>query len=133
MTLWLLDTNAVSDTIRNPHGKVRRRIDEAGEENVLTSIIVACELRFGGEKRGSVRLIERIEAALTKLDVQPLSAEADRHYAKLRANLERKGTPIGQNDMLIAAHALALDATLVTANTREFARIEGLKLENWLD
>ena len=133
MTLWLLDTNAVSDTIRNPHGKVRRRIDEAGEENVLTSIIVACELRFGGEKRGSVRLIERIEAALTKLDVQPLSAEADRHYAKLRANLERKGTPIGQNDMLIAAHALALDATLVTANTREFARIEGLRLENWLD
>ena len=133
MTLWLLDTNTVSDTMKNPKGRVRQRIDAVGEGNVFTSIVVACELRFGGVKRGSARLLERIEAALDSLDVQPLSADADRHYARLRAQLERKGTPIGPNDMLIAAHALSLEATLVTANISEFERIEGLKLENWLE
>ena len=94
---------------------------------------MACELRFGAAKRQSVKLTERIEDALNALDVQPLSEDADRHYAKLRSELERKGTPIGNHDMLIAAHALALDATLVTANIREFARIEGLSVENWRD
>jgi tRNA(fMet)-specific endonuclease VapC len=133
VTIWLLDTNAVSDIIKHPRGQVRQRINIAGEDNVFTSIIVACELRFGGEKRKSANLNERIDAALLKLAVQPLSADADHHYARLRCSLESKGTPIGQHDMLIAAHALSLDATLVTANTREFARIEGLKLENWLE
>ena len=132
MTLWLLDTNMVSDWVRHPQGEVRHKVAAVGEANVLTSIVVACELRYGAAKRGSMRLIERIENILQELDIQPLGPEADRHYARLRCELERKGTPIGNQDMLIAAHALALDANLVTANTREFARIEELKLENWL-
>jgi tRNA(fMet)-specific endonuclease VapC len=132
VTLWLLDTNAVSDLINNGRGQVRQEIDAVGITNVCTSIVVACELRFGGEKRGSPRLSERIEDLLANFNVQPLGQEADRHYARLRTQLERKGTPIGPNDMLIAAHALALDCILVTDNTGEFNRIEGLRLENWL-
>jgi tRNA(fMet)-specific endonuclease VapC len=132
VTLWLLDTNAVSDLINNGRGRVRQEIDAVGITNVCTSIVVACELRFGAEKRGSPRLSERIEDLLANFNVQPLGQEADRHYARLRTQLERKGTPIGPNDMLIAAHALALDCILVTDNTGEFSRIEGLRLENWL-
>ena len=132
MTHWLLDTNTISDVFRDPFGVVALKIKATAYEDLCTSIVVACELRFGAEKRGSARLREWIETVLSDLDVQPLTEDADRHYAKLRHHLERKGPPIGNHDMLIAAHALALDATLVTASTREFARIEGLKLENWL-
>ena len=132
MTLWLLDTNALSDIVRNGRGCVRKRIDAVGRTNVCTSIVVACELRYGAAKRASGPLSQRVEDLLRDFDIQPLGDDADRHYARLRTDLERTGTPIGQHDMLIAAHALALDAVLVTANTREFARIEGLRLENWL-
>ena len=132
MTLWLLDTNIVSVLIRDPFGPLALKLEAMGDNDVCTSIIVACELRFGAEKRRSASLAEAIETTLRGLNVQPLSEDADRHYARLRCELERKGTPIGQHDMLIAAHALALDATLVTANTGEFARVPDLKLENWL-
>ena len=133
MTLWLLDTNVVSEIVRDPFGRIAHRVEATDTNDICTSIIVACELRFGAEKRGATQLTERIEDTLRDFNVQPLSEDADRHYARLRTQLERQGTPIGQHDMFIAAHALALDATLVTANTREFARVDGLKLENWLD
>ena len=133
MSLWLLDTNTISALFRDPFGPVAIKINAANQGDICTSIVVACELRFGAEKRGSAKLTTWVEAMLNDLDVQPLGSDADRHYAYLRTQLERKGTPISGSDMLIAAHALALDATLVTANTREFARIDGLKLENWLD
>ena len=133
MSLWLLDTNTISTIFRNPFGIVANRIASTDQRDLCTSIVVACELRFGAAKRGSAKLTAWAEATLNDFDVQPLGTDADRHYALLRAKLERQGTPISGNDMLIAAHALALDATLVTANTREFARIDGLKLENWLD
>jgi tRNA(fMet)-specific endonuclease VapC len=133
VSLWLLDTNTISEIFRNPFGTVAKRIGSTDQSDLCTSIVVACELRFGAAKRGSAKLTAWVEATLNDFDVQPLGADADRHYARLRAELERKGTPISSNDMLIAAHALALDATLVSANTREFARIEGLKLENWLE
>lgn len=132
MTLWLLDTNIASDFIRNPFGAIAQRLATLEDEQVCTSIIVACELRYGARKRQSRRLDERIEAFLAVVEAQPFSQDADHHYARLRCDLERRGTPIGQHDMLIAAHALALDATLVTADLREFSRIEGLRLENWL-
>ena len=133
MSLWLLDTNTISALFHDPFGPVAVKLDAADQGDICTSIVVACELRFGAEKRGSAKLTTWVEATLNDLDVQPLGTDADRLYARLRVELERKGTPISGNDMLIAAHALALDATLVTANTREFARIVGLKLENWLD
>lgn len=129
---YLLDTNILSDLMRNPQGKVANRISSAGEDTVCTSIIVAAELRFGAEKSGSQRLADRVDLILSAMDIQPLEPPADRHYGEIRQQLTRQGVPIGPNDMLIAAHALALDITVVTANAREFSRVPGLKVENWL-
>jgi tRNA(fMet)-specific endonuclease VapC len=130
---YLLDTNIVSDLVRNPQGRVAARIAEAGESVVATSIIVASELRFGAAKKGSPKLSAQLEAVLGALPVLSLEPPADRTYGRLREALERQGTPIGGNDMLIATHALTLDRILVSNNQREFARVEGLQLVNWLD
>ena len=129
---FLLDTNIVSDLVRYPHGRISDRIKRVGEQQVCTSIIVAAEMRYGAEKRGSLRLTRQLEAVLSALDVLTLEAPVDAVYGKLRARLERAGQPIGGNDLLIAAHALALEHTLVTDNEREFSRIKGLTIENWL-
>lgn len=98
----------------------------------MTSTIVAAELRYGCEKSGSSRLQAAVESVLSELDILPFDEPASHAYGTLRAALEAKGLPIGGNDMLIAAQALALDAVLVTANTREFSRVDGLTIENWL-
>ena len=132
MTRYLLDTNVVSDLVRNPGGRVTRRIREVGERQVCTSIIVAAELRFGAEKRGSTRLTAQLEAVLDVIEILPFEAPADSTYGLLRARLERSVQPIGGNDLLIAAQALSLRHTLVTDNEREFGRIGDLPLENWL-
>jgi tRNA(fMet)-specific endonuclease VapC len=129
---YLLDTNILSDLLRNPGGRAARRVAVVGEAAVCTSIVVACELRYGAAKRGSQPLLARVESLLHSLEVLPLDRQADRHYAEIRCHLERLGQPIGPNDLLIAAHALALDLTLVTENVEEFARVQGLPLENWL-
>lgn len=132
MTLYLLDTNILSDLVRHPQGRIVGKIAEVGEANVATSVIVAGELRFGAAKKASKRLTAQLEAVLRILPVFAYAGPADRHYGSLRAQLERAGTPIGGNDMLIAAHAMALGCTLVTDNQREFARVKGLQIENWL-
>jgi tRNA(fMet)-specific endonuclease VapC len=129
---YLLDSNILSDLVRHPTGTVARRIAELGENAVCTSIIVACELRFGAAKKSSPVLSSKIEQMLASLEVLPLGVDADRYYAELRFHLEKNGTPIGPNDMLIAAHALSLGFTLVTDNMDEFARVPGLTVENWL-
>ena len=129
---FLLDTNIVSDLVRNPRGKISARIAEVGEANVCTSIIVAAELRFGAAKRKSPRLTAQLEAVLSALDVLALETPVDTVYGVIRASLERTGQPIGANDLLIAAHALALGYTVVTDNAREFLRIDDLDVENWL-
>ncbi|MFT4054364.1 MAG: type II toxin-antitoxin system VapC family toxin [Novosphingobium sp.] len=130
--MFLLDTNILSDLIRHPQGAIAERIAEVGEDAVATSIIVAGELRYGARRRGSPRLSAQLEAVLELLSVLPLGDDADEHYGRLRADLERRGVPIGGNDMLIAAHALNLGATLVTDNVREFERVDGLDIVNWL-
>lgn len=129
---YLLDTNIVSDLVRQPLGRVAQRIRQIGEANVCTSIVVAAELRFGAAKKGSQRLTEQLELVLGALDVLPLEAPADLAYGLIRTKLERAGTPIGGNDLLIAAQTLALGYTIVTDNEAEFARIDGLLRENWL-
>lgn len=129
---YLLDTNIVSDLVRNPQGRITRRIREIGEAQVCTSIIVAAELRYGAAKKESRRLTAQLEAVLRALEVLPFEAPADIAYGALRAGLERAGQPIGGNDLLIAAQAIALRYAVVTDNEREFARIAGLSYENWL-
>ena len=132
MTPYMLDTNIISDLIKNPQGNAARRIAEAGEDNVCTSIVVAAELRYGCVKSGSKRLLKAVEDILSEMTVLPFAAPADAEYGAIRSDLEAAGTPIGGNDLLIAAHARATGATIVTANTDEFARVRGLRAENWL-
>ncbi|TMA44136.1 MAG: type II toxin-antitoxin system VapC family toxin [Deltaproteobacteria bacterium] len=129
---YLLDTNIVSEIVRNPHGAVTRRIARVGEERVCTSIIVACELRYGAAKKASLRLGEQLEAVLAALPIVALERDADRHYGEIRADLERRGKPIGPNDLLIAAQARSLGLVLVTDNVREFGRVRDLDVKNWL-
>lgn len=133
MVRYLLDTNILSDLLRNPNGRVARRLAVVGETAVCTSIVVACELRYGAAKKRSDQLSERVEILLEGLEVLPLDKESDRRYAEIRLHLDRMGKPIGPNDLLIAAHTLALDLTLVTDNVQEFSRVPQLPLENWLD
>jgi tRNA(fMet)-specific endonuclease VapC len=129
---FLLDTNIVSDLIRNPQGRVAAKIAAVGADNVCTSIIVASELRYGGARKASARITGLVEGLMGRLNLLPFEMPADAVYGELRAQLERAGTPIGPNDLLIAAHALALGHTLVTDNAREFSRIKSLTVENWL-
>ena len=129
---YLLDTNIVSDLVRNPQGKVAQHIRKVGEAQVCTSIIVAAELRYGAAKKGSPRLSTQLEAVLGALEVLPFETPADAAYGSLRTRLEQAGRPIGANDLLIAAQALALGHTIITDNEKEFARVEDLRRENWL-
>ena len=132
MTSFLLDTNILSDLVRNPGGRVAEEISKVGESAIATSIIVAAELRFGAVKSGSKRLATQLNAILGRLIIFPFDAPADEHYGQLRHDLQKKGQVIGANDMLIAAHALALGRTLVTDNLGEFQRVRGLSTKNWL-
>lgn len=129
---YLLDTNIISDLIRNPQGRVAQHIREVGEVQVCTSIIVAAELRYGATKKGSPRLTAQLEAVLGALTILSFEAPADAVYGVLRARLEQAGQPIGGNDLLIAAQVIALGYTIVTDNEREFARIDDLPRVNWL-
>ena len=129
---YLLDTNIVSALVRDPHGVVAQRVRDVGEANVCTSIIVAAELRYGAAKKGSPRLVAQLELILGALEVLPFKPPADLFYGDIRAELERAGQLIGGNDLLIAAQALANAYTVVTHNQREFERVRGLQVEDWL-
>lgn len=129
----MLDTNIVSDLLRNPHGPVTRHIVKVGPEAVCASIITAAELRYGCARKGSARLLTYVEAILGSIQVLAFDVPADAEYGRIRAELDAAGKPIGPNDLLIAAHAYSLGAVLVTANTGEFARVRGLQVENWLN
>jgi tRNA(fMet)-specific endonuclease VapC len=129
---YLLDTNAVSDLVRNPQGKVAQHIRKVGEGQICTSIIVAAELRYGAAKKNSPRLSAQLEAVLGALEVLPFETPADAAYGLLRTRLEQAGRPIGANDMLIAAQTIALGYTIITDNEKEFARVKDLPHQNWL-
>ena len=129
---YLLDTNIVSDLIRNPQGRIAQHIRKIGEAKVCSSIIVAAELRYGSAKKQSARLTAQVQAVLGALEILPFESPADSTYGVLRARLEKAGRPIGANDLLIAAQTLALGYTIVTDNEKEFAQIKDLPRENWL-
>lgn len=133
MSGYLLDTNIISELIRNPDGMAAHRIAQIEPKAVFTSVVVAAELRYGCEKKGSPKLFARVERLLDIIQVLPLDVPTDTAYGRIRADLEAAGQPIGMNDLLIGAHAHALGLTLVTDNTREFSRIQGLDMENWLE
>jgi len=129
---YLLDSNILSDLFRHPRGEIAKRISAEGETSICTSIIVAAELKFGAEKSASKKLLTRVELILSALEILPLERPADQHYGQIRQHLANQGKIVGPNDLLIAAHARAMQLTLVTANTHEFSRVPDLKVENWL-
>ena len=129
---YMLDTNILSGLIKNPHGPLANRVNRRITQ-IRTSVIVACELRYGATKKGSERLRKKVEDLLAHLPVLPLEHGMDRQYGEIRTHLERQGQPIGSNDLLIAAQARHLGLILVTANVGEFERVPGLRVENWID
>ena len=129
---YLLDTNILSELIINPVGKIRAKIEEVGESRVSTSIIVASEIRYGCKKRKSARLTRQANAILGAIPILDLEKPVDEFYGEIRSNLEGKGTPIGPNDLFIAAQTQSLGLTLVTNNLKKFRRVKGLKAQNWL-
>jgi tRNA(fMet)-specific endonuclease VapC len=129
---YSLDTNIVAHLVRNPQGRIAAHISKVGEAQVGASVIVAAELRYGAAKKGSPRLSAQVEAVLGALVILPFEPPADAAYGRIRLQLEREGRPIGGNDLLIAAQAVALGLIVVTDNQAEFARVKGLKSENWL-
>lgn len=135
MTMYLLDANILSDMLRNPKGAAAntfRRKAADTDTQLMTSIVAACEMQYGVAKKGSDVLASRVKLLLASIEIAPLQPGVETEYAAVRVDLERKGQPIGPNDMLIAAHALALRAVLVTDNVREFKRVSGLRIQNWL-
>lgn len=135
-TTYLLDTNIISHLMKDRSGvdsaRVRQRVQREPDCKVVTSMVVQYELLFGLAKISSERLQAAFGLQMQNLVVLPLDERVGPFYAKLRAHLERSGTPMGANDTLIAAHALALGATLVTADA-VYARVPGLNVENWLE
>ncbi len=128
---YLLDTNIVSKLMRE-EGAVVRRLAATPRRLVAISVISELELRFGLEKKGSPpRLTEQFTDVTQKIAIAPLPADIAKHYAPLRVELERRGTPISAHDLIIAAQAIATGAVLVTNNTREFERVKGLRVEDW--
>ena len=128
---YMLDTNMISAIVFEPQGKVFRKLVEMGEANVFTSIFVHAEVWYGVRKKGSEELAKKVSNVTKRLFVAPFSVPGDQRYGEIRLAL-RQGKNIGPNDLWIAAHALALDVILVTANEGEFSRVPGLKVENWL-
>ena len=135
MTLLMLDTNIISDMMRNAQGPAARRVIEITADNPLalfrTSVIVDCELRYGLARKPQARLLAAYERTMAILMVLPLEPDAAAIYALLRQRLTASGIGLDANDTLIAAHALTVNATLVSADAA-FARVPGLQVENWL-
>ena len=129
---YLLDTNICIYAINQRSDTVVERLQREGRSNLTTSALVAAELAFGAEKSNRSDTRQQLLLFLSGLQILSWSESAVWHYARQRKLLKDAGTPIGEMDLLIAAHALGDDLTLVTNNTREFERIEGLKLENWV-
>lgn len=127
----MLDTNICIYVINARPPSVLERFRRERLGSIGISSVTAAELAFGVAKSGSSRNRAALEMFLTPLDVLPFDASAIWHYGDLRVALERRGEPIGALDTMIAAHAMASNTILVTNNTREFARVAGLRLENW--
>jgi tRNA(fMet)-specific endonuclease VapC len=129
---YLLDTNVCVDYLNGRYPAVTERLQRSRPADVCTSAIVAAELRYGADKSARRRQNHaRLDAFLAEIAVVDFDADAAAIYGRVRASLEREGLLIGPNDMLIAAHALSLRSTLVTANAKEFSRVRGVRLESW--
>ena len=131
--IYMLDTNICSHIIRNRPESVKKKLKEVEKlHEVALSSIVASELLYGAYKKGSQKLVEVIKHFINCFVVYDFDLKAAEEYALIRTELEKKGIVIGAYDLQIAAHARSLSAVLVTNNEKEFLRVEGLKVENWV-
>ena len=129
---FLLDTNACIDYLTRRYPKVVARIQGSSPDDLFLSAVVVAELRYGADRSARRRTNHaRIDALIEEIEPLDFDLRAAATYGRVRARLEAGGTPIGPNDMLIAAHALSRGLTVVTDNTAEFRRVKGLKVENW--
>jgi tRNA(fMet)-specific endonuclease VapC len=129
---FLLDTNACVDYFTGRYPGVVARIQGSSPEDLFVSVVVVAELRYGADHSARRRANHsRIDALIEEIEPLEFDLRAAAAYGRVRAHLEAGGTPIGPNDMLIAAHALSRGLTVVTDNTTEFGRVKGLKVENW--
>ena len=126
--LYMLDTNICSYIIRGYIPK-----EKLIDKNIGISSIVASELLYGAKKKGSKKLMKIVDLFLNSFEIYDFNKQAADEYSKIRVDLEKQGLIIGAYDLQIAAHAKSLNAVLVTNNMKEFSRINGLKLENWVD
>lgn len=132
--LYLLDTDTCSYAIRGDSEGLDAQLAKQKPDALAISAVTRAELMFGLEKRGNPRALVRVvHGFLDHITVMPWDTVAADHFARLRAALERGGTPIGLMDTMIAGHALALKATLVTNNLRHFQLVAALKIENWAE
>jgi tRNA(fMet)-specific endonuclease VapC len=130
---YLLDTNICIYIAKHNPPAVRKRFARHAASDLAMSVVTYGELRFGAEKSHSRdRALATIELLSGMMEVLALPEQAGQHYGLIRAALERKRRPIGNNDLWLAAHARAAELVLVTNNTREFARVDGLDVENWV-
>ncbi|HLK89923.1 MAG TPA: type II toxin-antitoxin system VapC family toxin [Polyangia bacterium] len=127
---YLLDTDSVSFALRG-QGEVGARLRDQRPSDVGISALTLAELRYGAERKGSRRLHRLIDAFAGAVEVMPFDDAAAAEFGRLGSLLAARGTPIGEFDALIAAHAVALRCTLVTNNVRHFSRVPGLVVENW--
>jgi len=132
MLQYMLDTNICIYVIRNYPQQLLQRFNAIAEQLCVSAITLG-ELHYGAEKSARrLQNLQAIEHFSARLDVLPFSLKAAAHYGQLRAGLERAGTPVGPHDMLIGAHARSDGLIIVTNNRREFDRIPGLRVENWV-
>ncbi len=132
--LYLLDTNICIYTIKQKPQQVFERFKKLEIGSAGISTITLSELYFGAEKSSNPTKNKlALEQFLIPLEILDYDFKVAMEYGQIRANLEKKGTPIGSLDLLIATHAKSLNLTLVTNNEREFLRVEGLKVENWVN
>jgi tRNA(fMet)-specific endonuclease VapC len=128
----MLDTNVCIAAINRSNDRVIERILESHSEDVVTSVVCAAELRYGAEKSTKrERALDKLQLFLSSIRPVPLDVPVLEFYGVLRADLSRRGKPIGPLDTLIAAHALSLGLALVTSNTKELRRVKGLRVEDW--
>jgi tRNA(fMet)-specific endonuclease VapC len=129
---YLLDTNVCVDYLNGRHPAVVARIQRCLPSDFALSAVVVAELRYGADRSARPRTNHaRLDVFVSEIPTLDFDLEAARAYGRVRARLEAAGTPIGPNDMLIAAQALAKELAVVTDNVSEFGRVKGLKVENW--
>ena len=128
---FLLDTNTVGFHIRRSSPRLRRRLRRTKADEVALSVITEMEIRFGLARQPGLRIAPLVREFLAGIRILPLTSDAATHYARVRAELDAGGTPIGPLDLMISAQGLALGATVVTTNLKEFRRVKGLSCEDW--